>query len=292
MERCMSETEHVVKWLIKCLKTADLQIHYAVLLRKSAGREVWDCLTQSRGIETAVTLTIFHAGDLAKQNTNLEPVLCAKKCAWAMQQLRDLNIATPRCSDPIIDGEEAAIAVQKITSEKFSQRSRIIAAQNLARLHSLSVEKLSPELRELVDRSDPKASRTYAGLKSYTEKLDKRSPQWRDINPLLAEAAENFALGTPPDSGRRTLVHGDYFSSNIIATVDGIRIIDWETFAIGDPMWDLAFLVGADEIGPAETEGTIQAYAALAPMRRGVLDWHMESWRTGWGLRDLMKRQK
>jgi aminoglycoside phosphotransferase (APT) family kinase protein len=57
---------------------------------------------------------------------------------------------------------------------------------------------------------------------------------------------ERTTGGDAPTSKRKTLVHGDYFSANILSVRDGLKIIDWETFGWGDPMWDLGFLIGAD----------------------------------------------
>ena len=63
----------------------------------------------------------------------------------------------------------------------------------------------------------------------------------------ISDPRENRTTGGGgPKAPVRTLVHGDYFSANILPVEDGLCVIDWETFGRGDPMWDLGFLLGAD----------------------------------------------
>jgi hypothetical protein len=80
--------------------------------------------------------------------------------------------------------------------------------------------------------------------------------------------------GQAPLPESKTLVHGDYFSANILAVPGGLRIIHWETFGWGDPMWDLASLVGADRNIPKnEIRATIAEYEKEAPVNREHLLW-------------------
>jgi aminoglycoside phosphotransferase (APT) family kinase protein len=49
-----------------------------------------------------------------------------------------------------------------------------------------------------------------------------------------------------PPTDRRTLVHGAYRTGNLL--VDGDRVsavLDWETEVIGDPMYDVAYVLSA-----------------------------------------------
>jgi len=56
-----------------------------------------------------------------------------------------------------------------------------------------------------------------------------------------------------------------------------LRIIDWETFGWGDPMWDLGYLVGADRNLPEyEVEAVVTEYEKLAPVNREHLMWHKD----------------
>jgi aminoglycoside phosphotransferase (APT) family kinase protein len=67
----------------------------------------------------------------------------------------------------------------------------------------------------------------------------------RDI-PLVGEVGALLA-DTIPDSGRATIVHGDYRVGNLLVSDDApgriTTILDWELATIGDPLADLGYLV-------------------------------------------------
>ena len=93
------------------------------------------------------------------------------------------------------------------------------------------------------------------GLSNY---LDRIHRHWRTQNPGLSKRVKEITEGIEPVSSMITLVHGDYFSDNLIPTLDGLYVIDWDLLALGDPMWDLGLLVGADSrIIEKEIEDTI-----------------------------------
>jgi len=82
-------------------------------------------------------------------------------------------------------------------------------------------------------------------------------------------------------------VHGDYFSKNILPVAGGLCIVDWETFARGDPMWDLAFLIGAERgLTDDEVEAVIAEYASGAALDRDRLMWHKQEWAAFWRARE------
>lgn len=67
-------------------------------------------------------------------------------------------------------------------------------------------------------------------------------------------------------------------------------IIDWETFALGDPRWDLSFLIGADKgLSTEEVEIVIGEYDKLAPVEIENLMWYKQCWDVGWKLRSFQK---
>ena len=79
------------------------------------------------------------------------------------------------------------------------------------------------------------------------------------------------------------MVHGDYFSKNILPASNGLYIIDWETLGWGDPMWDLDFLIGADrDLTNSEIKATIAEYEKHAPVNREHLIWHQNRWIDYW----------
>jgi aminoglycoside phosphotransferase (APT) family kinase protein len=90
----------------------------------------------------------------------------------------------------------------------------------------------------------------------------------RDL-PLVAEVGALLAA-TIPDSGRATIVHGDYRVGNLLVAADApgrvTAILDWELATIGDPLADVGYLVSAYVDGDSPPgEGIV----ALSPVTRG-----------------------
>lgn len=245
---------HVLDWLHRCLPETGSTPCSARKIRTGPEREVWDCAFGEDGRASAAILLVFKPGSLESVNTSLPPARAARKCALAMTELPALGIPAPRLLGQSAEAGQAAVLCEKIERAEWTPAVRFAAARVLARVHSLQASELSEALRELVEDSDPRERRTTGG-----------------------EA---------PAPKTRTMVHGDYFSANILPSAAGLRVIDWETFAWGDPMWDLAFLVGADRNVPAEeAERAIAAYAEHAPVYAGQLDWHRRRWSAFWSNR-------
>ncbi len=109
----------------------------------------------------------------------------------------------------------------------------------------------------------------------------------------MSKSVTRIAESVEPVSSMSTLVHGDYFSVNLIPTVEGIFVIDWDLLALGDPMWDLGFLVGADRgIGKKETDEIKKAYRRSRPIDEDVLRWQMECWKSLLKLIQLMNEYR
>jgi Phosphotransferase enzyme family len=245
----------VEKWLIECLPHALVTPGSLRSLRYGAEREVWDCKFEMNGTDTRTILAIFKAGSPESVNTSLPPGPTARKCALAMSELPALGIPTPRVLGCAIGEGEAAIATERIETVAWTPRVRLQAATILAHLHTLEEQALSEPLRELVRVSDLREYRTTGGQ--------------------------------GPKTKIRTLVHGDYFSANLLPVADGVYVVDWETFGWGDPMWDLGFLIGADPgLQDGEVEAVIAQYEAGAPVDRQRLMWHRHRWIDYWEQRD------
>ena len=241
----------VERWLTACLPNVPSTLRGVQNLRDSKEREVWACKLEIDGAETAAILTILKAGSLQSVNTSLPPGPTAQKCALAMIELPALGIPTPRVLGHAVETEAAALLTEKIAPVEWTPRVRIQAATVLARIHTLEEDALSEPLRELARISDPRETRTTGGQ--------------------------------GPKATVRTLVHGDYFSANILPVEDGLCVIDWETFGWGDPMWDLGFLIGADPGLPdGEIEAVIAQYGSSAPVDRQRLMWHQRRWADYW----------
>lgn len=242
-------------WISGCRPGAALHLGEARNVRSGDEREVWKIRFTVDGVDTSAVLIVFKPGDLQSVNTSLPPAQAAEKCALAMTELPSFGIPTPALLGQAKDGAESALLCERLDRTDWCPSVRIEAARILARLHGLSESSLSATLRHLVSISDPRESRTTGGQA-----------------PI-------------PDS--KTLVHGDYFSANILPVTEGLRIIDWETLGWGDPMWDLGFLVGADRNLPDdEVRATIDAYAREATVHAEQLAWHQQRWREFWRKRE------
>jgi len=247
--------DHVEKWLIACLPTGGVQLSGAHNIKRGPEREVWDCQFTLNDTVSAAILTVFRPGTRESVNTSLLPQQAAKKCALAMTELPAYGIPTPRVLGEAVVNGEASVLCERVERVNWRPEVRIEAARVLSRIHSLEASSLSEALRTLTRASDPREYRTTGG-----------------------EA---------PISKTKALVHGDYFSANVLPVVNGLRVIDWETFGWGDPMWDLGFLVGADrDLTMGEVEQTIAAYQENAPVEEEQLNWHRQSWSAYWKERD------
>ncbi len=258
METSRKNCEHVPKWLALCLSCDPVVLRDVHSLRNGREREVWDCTFEAGGRQEKAIVAVFKPGSLESVNTSLPPHQAAQKCALALTELPALGIPTPRLLGHAEDGEEAAIVSERIDQTEWQPRVRIQAAEILAYIHNLEEGSLSEALQDLARMSDVREQRTTGGHGS-------KAPV-------------------------RTLVHGDYFSANILPVVDGLRVIDWETFGWGDPMWDLGFLIGADRGLPQdEVEAVIREYEAGATVDRQRLMWHKRWWSDYWRQRGIIQ---
>lgn len=253
--------QRVEGWLNECLHSTPVSLKAAQALRNGPEREVWDCRLALEGNDSAAILSIFKPGSLESVNTSLPPGHAVRKCVLVMNELPALGIPTPRALGDAAMGREAAMVSERIERTDWSPDVRIQAAEILAHIHRLEEGDLSGELRELARQSDPREYRTTGS----------QAPQ--------------------PEV--KTLVHGDYFSANILPVAGGLRVIDWETFGWGDPMWDLGFLVGADRDLPQdEVEAAIAEYERSAPVDREHLMWHRRRWFDFWEIRRRQSSNK
>lgn len=261
MERAHPSLE---RWLSRCLR--------------AAGREVWDCDARLGGDTLSVVVTLYGPSGAVTQNSSLPPVPTARTCALALQEMPVLGVPTPNFLGFAAEDRSAAVVAERPTQAEWGSQTRVDAARALARLHAVPLDRLSPELRRLVEQSDPKQRRTLIGLEMRAKELELGFPGWRERFRTVAADLRDVLRSEPPSAAGRSLVHGDYFSANVVPTADGPRVIDWETLALGDPMWDLAFLIGADrDLDSAKIAQVVGAYADCMPIDAKVLTWHRRS---------------
>jgi len=242
------------RWLKRCLGTREASVESACTMSRGSGCHVWDCRLGGE----AVVLKAYAPG--FDDYSGLGPVGTARKHALALMELSTFGVPTPRCLGLAVEGDEAAIVMEKVETIPFMRPHRVEGARVLARLHSVQTRDLGHDLADLVSRSTPNRGRV-------GEVADE---------PRLRETA---------------LQHGDYFSVNLGATGGGLRVLDWDLMAMGDPMWDLGFLLEADRgVSAAESKEVIAAYAAIRDVNRERLEWQRACWRAFWGRRDQRVR--
>lgn len=112
---------------------------------------------------------------------------------------------------------------------------------------------------------------------------------WRDravrARPALAarlagyERVIGILCGIPP-----TLVHGEFYPSNVLVAGPRIAAIDWETAGIGPGVLDLAALVSG--WGEAERAAIAAGYGRVAPQALAAAELHLSlqwlGWSDGW----------
>ncbi len=252
---------HIQAWLTVCAPGRAIKLTRARSVKRGEEREVWSCSWTDGESSRTGFLSVFKPGSLDSVNTSLAPHEAVEKCVLAMSELPALGIETPGVLGHARIADEEALLSTPVEPQPWTPESRVLAARILSRLHGLKEVRLSPRLRFLVRQSDPREFRTTGGQ--------------------------------APAPRYRTLVHGDYFSANLLPRPEGICVLDWETFGLGDPMWDLGFLIGADRDLPTdEIVATIEAYSSDSPLDRLQLDWHVRSWEQSWIERDAVRKSK
>ncbi|MDA0637185.1 phosphotransferase family protein [Nonomuraea sp. MCN248] len=141
----------------------------------------------------------------------------------------------------------------------------------LAAIHRMPLSAL-PQAGDVTgDPGDP--------LDQYREALDATG----EPHPVFELALRRLAAARP-DSGRRTVVHGDFRNGNLIVGPEGVRaVLDWELAHAGDPMEDLGWLcVKAWRFGSPLPVGGFGSYDDLVtsyekasghPVDREALRW-------------------
>jgi aminoglycoside phosphotransferase (APT) family kinase protein len=243
------------KWLARCLGSQAIALESAREMSRGSGCRVWECDVAGE----IVVLKLYSPG--FDDYSRLGPVDTVRKHALALMELPAFGVPTPRCLGLAVDGEEAALVMERIAALAFTPAHRVEAARLLARLHKVELRDLSHDLADFVSRSTANRGRV------------------------------GEAPGEPP-LRETTLQHGDYFSANLAATAEGLRVLDWDLLALGDPMWDLGFLLEADRnVGEREAREAIGAYEGLRPIGEARLAWQRECWRAFWRERDLGRRR-
>lgn len=274
-------------WLSLGLDKKDIELIDAVNLECGSGCQVFDCHIRADLDIEHVILKVYN--DSFDDYSKLGIVHTVKKNLLASNELVEYSIPMPKIMGWVPLNSEIAILTQKVAAKKWMPETRLEAARTIARLHNIDVNRLSSDLSILIRKSTVNRTRVFKGLDT-DPILDEKFPQWKWENPDLVSTIEELVESGEPFAAAETIVHGDYFSSNILLDESGIKIIDWDLLSLGDPMWDLGFLIGADpHLMKEEVEATVNAYQAIRPINEYNLNWHKKCWSAFWQIQDLLR---
>jgi fructosamine-3-kinase len=275
-------------------KSLGLEINSVVEIheiRDRVGREVIDCLYRVGDNTEERILKVYHKG--FDDDSELGVVNVARKVQLASIELVAHSIKIPRVFGSYRSDDVACIVMEKLEQTNWNAGTRVEAAEILARLHNVSPDSLSDDFQRLIRDSKQNRDRGWLGVIGRSRFLDKKYPRWRKEYPELSNSATEISKSVEPVSSMTTLVHGDYFSVNLIPTSNGLCVIDWDLLSLGDPTWDLGMLVGADDgIGEKEIEDVVRAYQRTRPVDEEVFHWQLKCWNTLRGLIKLMDKYR
>ncbi|NNK79528.1 MAG: phosphotransferase family protein, partial [Litoreibacter sp.] len=150
---------------------------------------------------------------------------------YVMELVDGRNFRDPRLTELPVD-ERAGV---------YDEMNRVLAA-----IHSVDLE--------AVGLSDYGPQGNY-----YARQIDRWTKQYRatatEVIPAMESLINWLATVQPEDDGRRTLVHGDYRTDNMLFAQDGPRcvaVLDWELSTTGHPFADLAALIMQWQMPPGE----------------------------------------
>ncbi|MEH6636307.1 MAG: phosphotransferase family protein [Halioglobus sp.] len=101
----------------------------------------------------------------------------------------------------------------------------------LGHIHQIPLAEVPPGLRDLSPQED------LDRLQGLLDKYGNASP--------VHQLGLNWLRQNMPNTGRRTLVHGDFRNGNLLVDERGlVAVLDWELAHLGDPAEDLGYLCG------------------------------------------------
>jgi len=140
---------------------------------------------------------------------------------WSLQNLATLHIA------PVYQGSGTANGIPFVVYEHLDTVGETIAPEDvgvvLRQLHQ-STAKLNTAFRNVPQLQNPVRRMLNLNLD-----IPASVSRILDVN--------QDAFETVP---RRSLLHGDPTMSNFVLSRHGLKLIDWQCPALGDPIWDLA----------------------------------------------------
>jgi aminoglycoside phosphotransferase (APT) family kinase protein len=277
-------------WIADCLARQDIDLLEAVDVSGGSGCQVWDCRTLVDDVIKRYVLKVYQPGfdDYSK----LGPVRTARKYIHALEELLVFSLCMPRMAGSAFKPDQAAVLTHKVLGEPWDSDTRIEAARTLGRLHQIQLGDLSDEFGALVKESTQNTQRIFIGVEDFSSWLDQKAPTWGAERRELYRQTQALLERPESHSEMVTLVHGDYFSSNLLLENDKLHVIDWDLLALGDPMWDLGFSIGADRnLEQKEVDAVIETYSQLCPIDAETLAWHKQCWYLFWELKYAKEKE-
>lgn len=203
----------------------DAEIHGLHRLSGGASRETWRFEADGR----ALILQRQRAGDERDMLIEAGVVRAAARGGAPVPELIEARRRDDGMTFMVLEAIEGETIARKILRDDDFADARPHLVDEfgaaLASIHALDVT----SIHGLLETDQ---------VEHYTEVLDHLGQP----HPVL-ELVRNWLVDTRPDSGRSTLVHGDFRLGNMIVGPDGLRaVIDWELAHVGDPMEDLGWL--------------------------------------------------
>jgi len=282
-----SDFEHIESHIRKCLDTDAVTVRKAEPIKSGSGCDVLDCSFTLNGRPSVGILKIFS--ERYDDYSEIGLMRTARKNVLAANELDTGVLHIPEVTGYSLAEWTPAILYEKLVTSESNSGTRVKAAKALGQLHNIAPDSLSDDLRKDIADSKPNKDRIRKGVLHFPETLDVKTPEWRKINPELSRDADELKNIEEPFSAMNTLVHGDFFSLNILPVEDKIYIIDWDLLALGDPMWDLGFLVGTDkDLEQEDVDAVIEEYRKYREFDDEVLAYHIKCWKTFFKLSDLL----
>lgn len=217
--------------------------------------------------------------DPTSRQTGKDHGLYAKEIAWYLQLREETQVRCPQCFGGRYDEETGDFALLLEDCAPAEQGDQLAGA---------SVSDVRATIREAVHLHAPFFDKPLILENPLTgtseEVIEQRIqlyamfwPEFRKryegrLDPVLLEMGDDFAKRFEAYARREpshyTLVHGDMRIDNVLfGGADGRPILlDWQTLAAGNPMTDIAYLIGTslvDRKERSETErGLVEGYFA------------------------------
>ncbi len=214
-----------------------------VRLSGGASQETWSffAVAHAEAIPLILRRSPGGAPRAAGQGVNSVPL---ETEAIVIEAARNAGAAAPhvRCVLAPEDGAGVGYVMDRLEGETIARkilrdeafagvRPRLArqCGEILARIHAVDIEPLRPILNDIDGPTQLNRYRQLYDAYDYPHPVFELAFQW--LEPRLAQ------------TGKRTLVHGDFRHGNILISPEGVvAALDWELTHVGDPLEDIGWI--------------------------------------------------